>query len=195
MNMVNEEDLIRLLEFGEEDRNIEYKESCPPNIEKLAKSIMAMSNIRDGGYIVFGMKQLDSGRFIKEGIKDEHLIEYNKDILLDRINEYADPYVRFSIKTLEYESKKFLFIIVPEFEEIPVICKRDGRSDLTKGSIYTRTRDRRPESARVRNQTDMREIIELAVDKGIEKMRRRRYLSEIPSGKQLFDEQVKDLND
>jgi hypothetical protein len=57
-----------------------------------------------------------------------------------------------------------LFLTVSEFKEIPVICKRDGHARLRRGAIYTRTY-RKPESAEIPSQTELREILDLAIEK------------------------------
>jgi hypothetical protein len=57
---------------------------------------------------------------------------------------------------------------VLEFEEIPVICKRElsysGKLYLKKGGLYTRSYDK-PETIIVPSQNEMREILDIAVDK------------------------------
>ena len=67
---------------------------------------------------------------------------------------------------LTLENKKFVVIKVFEFAEIPVICKKDGSSNLRKAAIYTRTY-RIPESAEVPSQSEMREILDLAAEKQV----------------------------
>ena len=53
--------LVDIILHGREERNIEYKESVPwgdADIKaKLTRAALAMSNIRDGGYIVIGVEQ------------------------------------------------------------------------------------------------------------------------------------------
>lgn len=191
--MTNDQ-LKELLEIGEESPRLEYKKSHPCDVEGLAKDILAMSNLRDGGTIIIGVEQRPDGSFSPSGMKPGDLQTYNGEIIKDRVGVFADPYVNFSIYFLEYNSNEFVVIVVREFDEIPVICKKDGKG-LQKGTIYTRTKSRRPESARVSNHSDMREIIELAVDKGTKKLVKRGYkpILEEPSDDELFDRELEAL--
>jgi hypothetical protein len=90
------------------------------------------------------------------------------------VAEYADPYVKILLEKADLHGKKFIIIRVSEFDEVPVICKKDSSTDkekdriLTRGRMYTRTR-RIPESAMVMNETEIREILVMAVDNGIRK--------------------------
>lgn len=194
---MTEDELRELLEAGEETPRREYKQSQPftdPGFQAtLIRSILAMSNVRDGGYIIIGVEERGN-QYVLTGMRPEDFSTYDRDIMKDKVGEYADPYVDFSIDTGIYQGKTFVVITVREFGEIPVICKKDGR-DLVRGTIYTRTRTRRPESARVSTHADMREIIELAVDKGMRKLQQRGYTltGGAPPARTLFDEQIRDL--
>lgn len=194
---MTEDELRELLEAGEETPRREYKQSRPftdPVFQAtLIRSILAMSNTRDGGHIIIGVEE-QGNSYVPTGMRQEDLNTYDRDTIKDTVGEYADPYVDFSVDTGLYQDKRFLVITVREFDEIPVICKKDGR-DLTRGTIYTRTRTRRPESARVSTQADMREIIELAVDKGVRKLQQRGYTlgHGQPPARTLFDDQIRDL--
>ena len=194
---MTEDELRELLEAGEETPRREYKQSHPftdPAFQAtLIRSILAMSNVRDGGRIIIGVEE-QGNRYVPTGMRPEDIDTYDRDTIKDKVGEYADPYVDFALDTGVYQGRTFLVIIVREFEEIPVICKKDGR-DLARGIIYTRTRTRRPESARVSTHADMREIIELAVDKGMRKLQQRGYTlaGGTPPARTLFDEQVRDL--
>jgi len=200
---MEEQELIELIKSGREARNIEYKRSMPwtnkENRHKIIRTILSMSNIRDGGFIVIGMERQGDDIYVAKGILSEHKVTYIEDKMADMISEFADPYVHFTIQTVNYEDKEFLIIQINEFEEIPVICKKDGY-DLVRGKVYTRSR-RKPESIEVPSQSEMREILEVAIDKGI-----RRFFSRLTSigiefgaqrdkDRKLFDEEIRDLID
>jgi len=102
------------------------------------------------------------------GLNPEHLITWTHDYLADFVRKYADPYVEFSFETVPINGRSCLVIRIQEFEEVPVICKKDSGSTLRCGAIYARTKGKR-ESAEVRSQTEAREILELAVQKGLKK--------------------------
>lgn len=94
---------------------------------------------------------------------------FNQDDVSDYVNGYADPFVDLKVtkETIE-DGRMFVVIQVQEFTEIPVVCKKDGERGVCRGAIYTRPR-RKIESVPVPSQTEMREILDLAVDKKIRK--------------------------
>jgi hypothetical protein len=59
-----------------------------------------------------------------------------------------------------------VIIQVRPFEEIPVICKRQGLEGLRDGAIYTRAR-KKHETIEVPSQTEMREILDRASSHGV----------------------------
>ena len=75
-----------------------------------------------------------------------------------------------------------------------VAFKKDGLKNLRKGAIFTRTR-RHPETIEVPSQTEMREILELAVDKNMRKLTKREYIhKKKETQKSLFNKQLKDFD-
>lgn len=197
--MFPSDQLRALLEAGE-TRRIEYKDGQPWSDNafkaRVTKTILAMSNVKDGGRIVIGVTEQANGSFVARGVNQHDLETYVSDEMKDFVGTFADPHVDFSVDTGEHDGKHFIVITVREFEEIPVICKKDFGQILRRGDIYTRTRDRRPESARVSNHADMREIIELATDKTQRKLRERGYVLKLQrSDKKLFDEELESLNE
>lgn len=163
---------IELTQVAREGRNLEFKRSAPWHTSdfkaKIVKSILAFSNVRDGGIIVIGVERQPDQSYRFTGVTPEHLATYSDDHMASVVAEYADPYARFVLDKAEVDGNTFLVILVDEFDEIPVVCKRDGASNLRKGAIYTRTY-RISESAEVPSQTELREILEMAIDKGIRK--------------------------
>ena len=159
-----------LILAGKELRNLEYKSSIswtdPNNREKIIKSILAMSNVRDGGSIVIGIDEQSGGTFLlKDGMTQSDYDSFKYDNVAAVVAEYADPYVAFSLTKDKFQAKNIIVIDVGEFQEIPVICKKDGTL-LKRGKLYTRSW-RVPESVEVPTQTEMREILEIAIEKGI----------------------------
>ena len=61
--MSNTRYIIQFLEYLGEERNVEYKQSTPWGEGefkfKITKTIMGLSNVRDGGNILIGIKELD----------------------------------------------------------------------------------------------------------------------------------------
>jgi len=131
-----------------------------------------MANCRDGGTIMVGVWE-SGGLFETKGMTSADLATYDSDQIQEAINQHADPYVRSEVHRIPVDGKTFVAIVVHEFDEVPVICKKDGR-ELRRGAIYTRSYQK-PETCEVRSQTEMREILELAVDKGVERFVKRAH--------------------
>lgn len=188
--------LIEIIERLREYRSIEYKQSTDWNSikEKVAKTALGMSNIKDGGVIIIGVSQ-NNGILIPEGVSDEHLKTYNQDDVQEFINQYAEPYAVVETSTIIKDGKCFIAIVVKEFENIPVICKKDSKL-MEQGRVYSRSY-RMPETCPVRTQSEMREILDLATVKGIRAFYERIQSVGIPisidnanSDKILFDKQL-----
>ena len=196
---MTEDELKTYIEAGRESRHLEYKRSeswDDSNFKAtITKSVLGMSNIKDGGTIVIGMDKQEDGSYIPQGVQPNYLEAFNnEDSIKTHIANFADPCVDFDVEIGKYQNKDFVVIIVREFEELPVICKADGPKNLRKGAVYTRTR-RHPETAEVPSQTEMREIVELAVDKGMRKLSERGYvLRGQKSSEKLFSEELNDFD-
>ena len=165
--MSNLDPMSKLIEHGHEERSLEYKQSAPWDELKLkiAKTAMGMANIRGGGTIVIGEAKKDGG-YVPEGMLEEDLATYGEDEVQAYVNRFADPYVRTELQQVKWNEKTFLAVVVHEFDELPVICKRDCSPSMRQGAIYTRSY-RMPETCEVRSQSEMREIVEMAVEKGM----------------------------
>jgi predicted HTH transcriptional regulator len=174
---MDDRELLQLLEIGQEGRNLEYKSSTlwdVPTIKaKITKSILGFSNVRDGGHIVIGVRELGDGSYDRSGVEAEHYDTYTYDNLTSHVSIYADPYVNFELVKKPLDDKNFIIIKVHEFTEIPVICKRDFNIGSTlylkRGAIYTRSY-RTPETVEVPSQTEMREILEMATEKKLRRL-------------------------
>lgn len=166
------EEFIELTQAAKEGRNLEFKRSTPwvesEFKAKIVKSILAFSNVRDGGAIVIGIERQPDSSYKFAGMLPEHLETWDEDQIASIVSNYADPYARFSMDTAPYNGKDFIVIRISPFDEIPVICKNDGHNNLRRGAIYTRTY-RIPESSGVPSQTELREILEMATDIGVKK--------------------------
>lgn len=202
---MNTKELEQLLEAGVETQRIDFKESCTWNVEKLAKDVLAFSNVRDGGYIIIGVKQTSQG-FERKGILEEHKNTYTFDVMKDQMAPFADPCVNFKV---DFPNDKtgmpYVIIYVYEFEEVLVICKKNSE-DTRKGVIYFRNRTRRWESAPISNSYDMRDIIERATVKIMRKFSKLGLIVpeslKIPKSKILlyelrdkreYDEEIRDI--
>lgn len=168
-------ELIELVLHGREERNLEYK-GCvnwddPAARARITKTVLAMSNIRDGGAIVIGVEQKGE-TFRRRGLRAADRDSFTQDGVSSHVNEFADPFAEVTVSRVSHEGLEFVVIQVKEFAELPVICKRDGAAGLRRGALYTRPR-RLHESAEVPSQAEMREIVDAAVEKGIRALQAR----------------------
>jgi len=164
------EELEQRLEGGQETQSFEVKAAMPWDHKSLAKDILAMSNVRDGGTILIGV---DDVSFARQGVDASTRNTYKIDIMRDQMTKYADPHVEFSVSfPVDRQGLTYVAIRVAPFREIPVICRKDSQ-DTVAGAIYYRCTNRRIESATVSNSYDMRDIITIAA------MRTRQRLDEL----------------
>ena len=196
-----DEELIQFITKGKEERNIEYKGSIKwtdPNVKaKITKTILAMSNLKDGGTIVIGVEQ-NGEIFSPIGLDNKSLQTFKQDDVSAHVNEYADPFVEIKLSQIEYLEMNFVVIQINEFLELPVICKRVGLENLRRGAIYTRPR-RKIETVEIPGQVEMRELLENATEKFIKKFKRQLLISEQVivepeiEAKKKFDDELKGL--
>lgn len=162
--------LLDLVKHGREERNLELKSSMAwtdPDVRgKVCRTLMALSNIRDGGALVLGVVEGPSGTFTESGMQSAHSDTFTQDGVAAVVAEYAAPFVDFTLSIIEDEGKDFVVFEVREFAEVPIVCRKDGLNSLRRGALYTRTR-RMYESAECSSEADTREIWDLAVDKGV----------------------------
>ena len=156
-----------LLALGYEQRGAEFK--GPGSLTdshfaaKVTRAVLAMANRRGGGTVIIGVEDKKSA-LEAVGLTDSQLRSWKHDDIADKLATYADPYVSFDQEEFEFEERKFVILRVHEFEEIPVLCKRQFDTVLRKGACYVRSVNK-AESAEVATQEDMRELIELATEK------------------------------
>lgn len=156
-----------------EDRHREFKQSAAwvQLRWKIAKTAIAMANTRDGGLLIIGVNEAGKG-FIPQGLSNEHLATFDDDTIHAFINKYADPYVKLSIHRLEIDEKQFIVIHIEEFDTLPVISKNSGEEGLKQGAVYVRS-FRQPETCMVKSQNEMRELLDLAIERGVRQFVRR----------------------
>lgn len=148
---------------SEESQSLDFKGPCEWNVKELVKDFLAMANVQDGGYLVFGF---DDGTFDRIGLTDKQLASFDPEIMKDQVAVYADPHIDFKVYNdiVDADGKKFVVIRILEFTEVPVVCKKDS-TDVDKGRVYYRTKTRRPSSEQVSNAYEMRDILDRSTAK------------------------------
>lgn len=198
MDKVLPQELVEYVKHGREERNLEYKETLDLGTRshccRLSKSAMGMSNVRYGGVIVIGVR--DDGTAV--GLSETVAAKFTQDQVQTIVNEYAAPFVEVTVTggTLPGLSGWFVVIQVNAFTEYPTLCRKDG-DGLRQGAMYTRGR-RRHETAEVRTEAELREIIEMAVENGIRGFYRRAEaagleISTDDTSQRQFDRQLEGL--
>lgn len=172
--MVNGADIEFYVQHAKEERYLEYKGSMVWTSDdakvKIAQAMMAMSNLRNGGVIVVGMKETKRGVWEPDIMTDEQVASFTQDDIAQWVNDYAVPAVQFTVEPFLLDTNKFVIIKVREFDSVPTICRKPkelrGREVLKNGAIYYRSNSKN-ESAPISSDEDMRELITLAVNKGV----------------------------
>lgn len=188
--MPNGTDLQYYILHGKEERYLEYKRSMiwtgdDTTKVKVTQAMMAMANLRNGGVILIGMQEVSKGVWTPEAMTPEQVSSFTQDDIAQWVNDYAIPAVQFSVGPLVFNNNQFVIIQVQEFDTTPVICRKQktigGVEVLKAGAIYYRS-NRKNESAPISSDEDLRELIGLAVDKGISQhINRLRRLGLLPA--------------
>lgn len=168
-------EIIELIHSIGEGRNQELKGSMNWNTEetkfKVTKAILAMSNIRSGGVLIFGAEESSYGKYQPVGVSLDDYESFDSDNLADHVGKYTRPYAKFHLEKVDNGNMRFVTILVEEFDEFPVLCGKpyfiSGRCELREGDICTRTRNTKPQSSKVTSYLDMKDILDLAIEKGV----------------------------
>ncbi len=166
------EELKELISFGREQLGVEFKGPGSRDDRKffalIAKAMIGMANRRDGGKIIIGVCEDTNKKLIPDGLSKKQLATWKYDDIANSIDEYADPSLHFELSQPTFMDNQFVVIEVNEFEDIPILCKKTYDDTLRKGACYVRPR-RKPETTEIPSQSDMRDLLSLAVEKGLRK--------------------------
>lgn len=167
--MLTIEEIESLLITGYETRGFELK--GPGSSEekaffvKVARAALSMGNLRDGGHVVIGIEDTRPQDMLP-GLDPEQLKSWQSyDDIADRLAVYADPPLRFDLAELALATDVAVIVLqIHEFDDVPHLCARAYQHDLRKGALYVRSR-KKPETAEIASSVEMREILDLAVEK------------------------------
>lgn len=204
MNKLDDKQIASLLEAGYELRNREFKS---PFLwtdiksrwlkEMVVKAVLGMTNIRFGGQIIIGVKEESNKSLVLEGMTDIQLSSFDDyDGIKGCIDGFSYTNTNFDISYGELQNKKFVVITVQEFDEIPAICKKDGqeKGTLKIHTIYSRSK-KAPYSTIPVTDVELREIIQMAVDKEKGSLRARGWEHKgTISPEDYYKNKIKDLD-
>ncbi len=168
-----------ILESPNESKAVEFKPSVswPSKIDQIQNndkvqeiiiSILGMSNIRDGGKIVLGVEKDASGsQYTRKGMKDKDLQTYDQDLIFDHVRNFGEPEPKFQVLNVEYDNKNFIVFAVQSFVIAPIISKNNKNLKKLEHAIFYLRTDK-PETKKVTDPSEMREIIDLAIEKELE---------------------------
>lgn len=170
--MMNTERFEELIAFGREQVGVEFKgpgsRADKAFFALVVRAMLAMANRRDGGIVIIGVSEDNRGALVLNGLTKEQQSTWFYDNVADSIDEYADPSIAFDLTHVISSGRNFVALEVHEFVDIPILCRRTYADTLKKGACYTRPR-RKPETVEIPSQVDMRDLLDLAIEKGLRK--------------------------
>ena len=192
------------LRLGFETRGLEFKQALDWADREarlgLIRTFMAMSNTRDGGAVVVGVRENADGTYTTEGMSQEHFDSFVPDNIASQTARYADPPVEMRTVKGVHDRMLFVVIEVDAFSNVPTVCRQadgGGSRTLREGAVYIRPAGT-PRTEEIHTHRDMRDIIEQAVERRIERFRE---LGLLPPGtgdravrdREALDREVEDL--
>ncbi len=197
--MMKEPEFLELVALGEA-RGVELKGPMllsDKSSIKVVKAALALSNRRDGGHIVVGVREakLIQPEFV--GLSLTKVKSWNYDDIADLFERYAEPRIEFTVERQPYDSKVFVILRISEFSDVPILCKKDSEVTV-EGACYVYPIGK----AKVKpipGIQDMRELLDLAAEK-----RLRHLLAQVGQAggevvattpSDAYDDQIKDFFD
>jgi hypothetical protein len=170
-------DVEQLLALGHETRSFEVKgpgdRGDKGYCAKIARAAMAMGNLRDGGLVCLGIGETQMVSALP-GLSPQQVLDWSDfDYVSDALARYCDPPVSFELIPFTLSSGASVVVLdVAEFEIAPYVCRRSYPQELQDGMTYVRPRGK-PESVPVPSHGDMRELLDLAITRGVREFIRR----------------------
>lgn len=175
---------------GSEETNIEYKDSMNWSERstklKLLCAMLAMSNQKDGGVIVFGVKEDAEKNCTPAGMSELDFNTFNHDHVAQYIQGRSEPVMEFDliadVAAIDGEERRFVLVQVRESAD-PTICTRTEyrREDIRQfhtnlalraNAVYIRSKS--PIGSReIASTHEWRELINRLVEKNQDDLIRR----------------------
>jgi predicted HTH transcriptional regulator len=206
---VTDEHFARLLELGHELRGVEFK---PPGMRTdrelmawVMHAALGMANRRDGGIVIVGVIGSQEPP-VPVGLTDDELASWTYDDIASTVSSCSDPPLSFEREVRTYKERPYVVLTVHEFAELPILARKDvpgknNRPIIRKGACYVRSLGK-PETSEIPGQDEMRDLLDLAVQKGIRKFVERAVgaglitftrQSDAPDDAEKFSSQLGDL--
>lgn len=179
---MTDRELLELIATGER-RGVEFKSARPRTnrrqLAEVARAVLGLTNKRDGGLILVGVS--DHGKI--EGLNGADADTWRRpDDVRSAFARFADPFVRVDAELVAVsagpdQGRTVAVITVHEFEVTPVFCAEQvlapgGAEILRAGACYVRS-NRMPATTEIADHAHLRELLDLAVDKGVREFLRR----------------------
>ncbi len=200
MRILDANETAQLLEASSELREIEYK--SPFNWasdtwlkECVIRAILGMTNTFSGGRIVVGVTENQSTRkFELTGVTAEQLESFdNYDSIKSTVDGFSTIQTNFDIDKCIHEDKTYVVITVREFPDVPTLCRKDGSTDkLKKDDMYVRSKKAQYSTTRV-SELELREIVNMAVDKQTKDLQRRGWSRDIPNVRDFYSRETEGI--
>ena len=192
------------LRLGFETRGLEFKQSLDWGDREarlgLIRTFMAMSNTRDGGAVVVGVRENADGTYTPKGMSREHFDSFAPDDVAAQTAHFADPPVEMRTVKGAHDGMLFVVVEVDAFSNVPTVCRQadgSGSRTLREGAVYIRPAGT-PRTEEIHTHRDMRDIIEQAVERRIERFRELGLLpatdaEQTPGGREALDREIEEL--
>src|SRR5437879_2518277 len=122
---MTDEEIKRLVELKSEGPNLDYKagfEWSKLNRDQkyeLVRDLMALANTKDGGRVVFGVRDADL-EFV--GLAQEIFESIDPTEVLSMLHDNSAPKARCAVFKREIDGRRVIVFDVAEFDETPIIC-------------------------------------------------------------------------
>jgi hypothetical protein len=171
---VTPEEFGEYLATGYEGQGYEFKGAFGRDdalfFARVTRAALGMSNRVGGGSIFIGIDEGPNHVCLPTGLTDAQRDSWNYDDTAAGFAPAADPRLSFAREVVVHQERSFVVLTIHEFDDIPVLCARDynhgTQAILRKGMLYVRPRGK-PETSGVASQSEMRAVLELAIDKGV----------------------------
>jgi predicted HTH transcriptional regulator len=118
---LTDSDIESLINLKRETPNVDYKESLiwskdnKDGCLSIIKDILAMSNTKDGGKLIIGVKDAD---YSLVNLSDESFSSFDTTKVNELLREHADPTFHCSVYKTIINGCRIVIIDVPEFDEV-----------------------------------------------------------------------------